>query len=1554
VDLFSKLLDAIGEFVEYIWNLDETQAAISAIGDAFNYVGDAIKTNFGKGISKFTDFVESISKMDKISFKGIADGLYNMKNSIFTDFLGMDATTKNLGLNVIQGLMKGINGGASTVVSGVSGIVNLLINTVKFLLGIHSPSTVFAEIGGNVVAGLCNGITSGFDAVGQVGQTLFSSLTKMFSGVDFTDVFLVGTVSGAGYMINKLTNILDRVTKPLDGFNKVLSSFAQVGKSYAKYWDTKTTNLRAESLYTFAKAILVVAASIYIVSTIKTEDLAKSVGAIGLIMAAMIALSKASVGIDSVVDFAKIGAFAIGLGAAMLLIAAAIKKVASIEDPDRASASFFQMTIMLGVMGGLAIALSKFGQFESAVDYGKIGAMILSMSAAVLLIAVAIKMISGIDEADVQKANASIIQIGLMFMAFQVLSKFTGVWSDSAGKMILEMSAGMILIAAAMKIIAGIDQTNVDKALSVIRSISLIFDAFIVLSQFSGESASKAGSMVLKMSAAMAILAVAMKIIATMSGSEISQGLYVMYAIGALFSVFIFITMEYGGQAEKAGNMLLRISAAMAILAIAMKIIGTMTVGEVAKGIVVIGLIGILFAAIIEISNYAGKNAAKAGTMLLRMSVAIAVLAIATKIIGRLSLEDVTKGIIFMTGIAAFMAIMVSVTKYAGKHADKAGDMLMKMSVAILILVAAVAVLSFLDPEKVAIGTACVSALLVFFAILVKCCENVNTKINVNIIILGVIIAAFAGIIYALSSLPVQNVLGVATALSELILSLGICLNLLNGFTGIGTQGLIAVGTMTLVVAALAGILYLLKDMPSEGLLDKAMSISLLLATLTASLAVLTEVGMFASSAQSGMLVLAEFIGGLTVVFVALGALMEYVPALEQFLDKGISVLEKVANGLGSIVGNIVSGFMSGATKDLPALGTTLSEFMNNAGDFFDKANKIDADAMTGIKNLAEAMLIITGTEFLNSLTSFTSGTSEVDKFGSQLESLGSGLGKFKEGLGDLTEDDITQIKLSAEAVKALAEVADAIPNTGGIAGAIAGENDIDDFGKMLSSLAVSMIIYSIIVKNVDTDAINNSLPAINSLVEMSKTIPNTKGLISFITGQKDLDKFGEQLVQLANSLVSYGKIIGGDDGLTEQDIKNIVTSSKAIGALAKVTQEVPDSKGFFGWFTGGTDIAGFGRSLISLGSGLNQYAGSVADADFTNVKSSTDALSSIAKVLNSMSKIDTSGVTSVVSSFNSLSNMNVDGFISNFKGKTQDMMSVGTSLANGLKSGLTGSSEALSKAVSSLVSKASKSITSSTNKGAFKKGGQTLVSDLSKGMTDKVSSLTTSITTLLGKIKTAINSYYSTIKGTGRYLVEGFAKGISENTYLSTAKARAMAQAAVNAANDALHIDSPSKVLAQTGRWAGMGFANGLSEYISVAYDTGANMADSATSGISKAISSISDAMDADIDSEPTIRPVLDLTNLRSGASSINSMFNSNPTLALAGEVGSIDAMMSNRIQNSDNSDVVSAINELKSAVLDSAGDTNIINGITYDDGSNITSSIKSLIRAAKIERRK
>ena len=62
---------------------------------------------------------------------------------------------------------------------------------------------------------------------------------------------------------------------------------------------------------------------------------------------------------------------------------------------------------------------------------------------------------------------------------------------------------------------------------------------------------------------------------------------------------------------------------------------------------------------------------------------------------------------------------------------------------------------------------------------------------------------------------------------------------------------------------------------------------------------------------------------------------------------------------------------------------------------------------------------------------------------------------------------------------------------------------------------------------------------------------------------------------------------------------------------------------------------------------------------------------------------------------------------------------------------------------------------------------------------------------------------------------------------------------------------------------------------------------------------------------------------------------------------------MMSNH-QNGVNDDVISAIDNLGRKLGNISGDTYQINGITYDDGSNVSDAVKTLIRAAKVERRK
>jgi hypothetical protein len=105
-------------------------------------------------------------------------------------------------------------------------------------------------------------------------------------------------------------------------------------------------------------------------------------------------------------------------------------------------------------------------------------------------------------------------------------------------------------------------------------------------------------------------------------------------------------------------------------------------------------------------------------------------------------------------------------------------------------------------------------------------------------------------------------------------------------------------------------------------------------------------------------------------------------------------------------------------------------------------------------------------------------------------------------------------------------------------------------------------------------------------------------------------------------------------------------------------------------------------------------------------------------------------------------------------------------------------------------------------------------------------------------------------------------------------------------------------------------------------------------------------------MDSQPTIRPVLDLSDVESGAGLIGRMFNGT-SVGVNANVGAINSMMNTKVQNASNDDVIAAINELGEALANKSGDTYQINGVTYDDGSNIAEAVQTLIRAARLERR-
>ena len=149
------------------------------------------------------------------------------------------------------------------------------------------------------------------------------------------------------------------------------------------------------------------------------------------------------------------------------------------------------------------------------------------------------------------------------------------------------------------------------------------------------------------------------------------------------------------------------------------------------------------------------------------------------------------------------------------------------------------------------------------------------------------------------------------------------------------------------------------------------------------------------------------------------------------------------------------------------------------------------------------------------------------------------------------------------------------------------------------------------------------------------------------------------------------------------------------------------------------------------------------------------------------------------------------------------------------------------------------------------------------------------------------------------------------------------MGKAALEAAKKALRENSPSKTFYEVADYGVIGFVNAFTDGLGESEKAGSEIANSAINGLSKAISQIGSEVDSEIDYTPTIRPVLDLSNIQNGANSINGMF-ARQTVVLAGinadyanldsKIGLNDMLIQMQKSNSDsNREVVSAISNLR-----------------------------------------
>ena len=568
-------------------------------------------------------------------------------------------------------------------------------------------------------------------------------------------------------------------------------------------------------------------------------------------------------------------------------------------------------------------------------------------------------------------------------------------------------------------------------------------------------------------------------------------------------------------------------------------------------------------------------------------------------------------------------------------------------------------------------------------------------------------------------------------------------------------------------------------------------------------------------------------------------------------------------------------------------------------------------------------------------------------------------------------------------------ELQNSLPETGGWWKDVAGEKDIADFGSKIKTFGEAIVGFSTSAADLNTGAIDLAITTarrIKSLIASLSDI-DTDGLATFTgigTGGRGADGAAYQIAQaiaefsskvsdidtnaVAISVSAAHKLrdlISSLSGLDTSGLENFKPQS--VGSEMKgyadkvsgidtvtVSSSISSADRLKNLIAGlaGLDTSGIGNFKISsIGSSIKEYGTSVSSVNFGAILTSIGTATTLKNFIASLAGLNTSGVTSFKTALNQLSTVDITAIVNAFSGASSKMSSAGASMINGLINGMQSKIHSVKSVITSIIDASNSTITSKIQ--IFEKAGNTMATRLAAGFSSKKTVVNSAISSCLSDAVSKIRDKYVSFYNAGSYLVTGFCDGISANTYRAAAKAKAMADAAIEAAREELKINSPSKVFKEIGSGIPEGFAIGIEMLGGEVKRSVTDMTSTAINATRSTMDTILNALNSDMDAQPTIRPVIDLSNIKTGANAINGMFSGIQTVGVRSNLNAINSMMNAKLQNGSNDDIISAINKLNDGLENNRGDTYNFGDFTYDDGSNINDAVQTLVRAAKMGRR-
>lgn len=593
-DLIGKMTGAGGGLLQFTGN----------IGDFLVQLHAAIKS--GDAFGKFFSGLGKILQVPINLIKKLAE----LIGKLFSNNDGVDGVAGSFEKMTasISPTQKVIN----SLISAWVGFLKLLDKIGDKLADVTRSIVDWAKGVGEAISGVFSGGLN-FDNI------LSAVNTGIFAGFFVIVKKLIDKIKNLGEGGSFLENISDAIsglTDALKGMQNALNAAALVG---------------------IAAAIGILTLAIIGLSHIDAAGLTRASIAIAVMFGQLAGAFKLFDHISSGTSAVKIGVMSAGLillAVAVDVLAVAVKKLSGMNWNELAK-GLVGLAVTLGVLVVAANALDT-----ATPGMVRSGAGLILLAAAIRILVGAVKDLGGMDWGTLAKGLTG---TAVLLGSLALFTKFA-----EAGKIGVLSGAGIILLATALKILASavgdFDKYNWEQLARGMAGIAVGLGLIVgAINLIPPGSVLKAAGVVV-VSAALLIIADAVKKMSGLSWTEIAKGLTVMAV--SLGAIALAIGLLPPTSLVSAAGILV-VAAALEILADAMKKMGGMSWTEIAKSLVVLaGSLIIISAALIVASGTLAGSAA-----ILVMSVALSMLAPVLKTLGGMSWSDIAAGLAALAGV---------------------------------------------------------------------------------------------------------------------------------------------------------------------------------------------------------------------------------------------------------------------------------------------------------------------------------------------------------------------------------------------------------------------------------------------------------------------------------------------------------------------------------------------------------------------------------------------------------------------------------------------------------------------------------------------------------------------------------------------------------------------------------------------------------------------------------------------------------------------------------------------------------------------------------------